>query len=114
SVIKRLANRIPTHPLLGVRQLSGQTTATWRSLININLSQYAFLKDHKIQDGILFPAVALLEIVAAGYRQLFLSTDNKEQSLITLEEIKFVKALVLTQHELTEIFTQIDMLKREW
>ncbi|CAF4118427.1 unnamed protein product, partial [Adineta steineri] len=63
---------------------------------------------------ILFPAVALLEIVAAGYRQLFLSTDNKEQSLITLEEIKFVKALVLTQHELTEIFTQIDMLKREW
>ncbi|CAF4455142.1 unnamed protein product, partial [Adineta steineri] len=32
----------------------------------------------------------------------------------TLEEIKFVTALVLTQHELTEIFTQIDIPKREW
>ncbi|CAF4156406.1 unnamed protein product, partial [Adineta steineri] len=114
SVMKRLANRIQTHPLLGVRQLTGQTTATWRSLININLPQYAFLKDHKIQDGILFPAVALLEIVTAGYQQLFLSSDSKEQPLITLEEIKFVKALVLTQHELTEVFTQIDISKREW
>ncbi|CAF0776234.1 unnamed protein product [Adineta steineri] len=114
SVMKRLANRIQTHPLLGVRQLTGQTTATWRSLININLPQYAYLKDHKIQDAILFPAAAQLEIVTAGYRQLCLPFDNKEQPLIILEEIKFVKALVLTQHELTEVFTQLDVSKREW
>ncbi|CAF1391541.1 unnamed protein product [Adineta steineri] len=114
SVMKRLANRIQTHPLLGVRQLTGQTTATWRSLININLPQHAYLKDHKIQDAFLFPATALLEIATAGYRQLFPSFDNKDQSLIILEEIKFVKALILTQHELTEVFTQIDMPKREW
>ncbi|CAF0857787.1 unnamed protein product [Adineta steineri] len=49
STIQRLANRIPTHPLLGIRQLNEQTSATWKSLININLSQHAFLKDYKIQ-----------------------------------------------------------------
>ncbi|CAF1555618.1 unnamed protein product, partial [Rotaria sordida] len=92
SVIKRLANRIQTHPLLGIRQLSGQTTATWRSLININLSQYAFLKDHKIQDAIMFPAAAYLELVTAAYHQLFLSSDNKLSSLV-FKEIKFVKSL---------------------
>ncbi|CAF4383343.1 unnamed protein product, partial [Adineta steineri] len=62
SSIQRLANRIPTHPLLGIRQLNEQTSATWKSLMNINLAQHAFLKDHKIQDAILFPAVVYLEL----------------------------------------------------
>ncbi|UJR12906.1 hypothetical protein I4U23_017080 [Adineta vaga] len=114
AAIKRLANRIPTHPLLGVRQLTGQTNATWRSLININLPKYIFLKDHKIQDTILYPAVALLEMVTAGCRQLFLSSDNNKQSLIILEESKFVKPLLLSEHELTEVFTQIMKSTREW
>ncbi|CAF1077194.1 unnamed protein product [Adineta steineri] len=35
--IQRLANRIPTHLLLSIRQFNGQTNATWKSLININL-----------------------------------------------------------------------------
>ncbi|CAF4039909.1 unnamed protein product [Adineta steineri] len=113
SVIKRLTNRIPIHPLLGVRQLTGQTNATWKSLININLPQYAYLKDHKIQDAILFPAAAYLELITATYHQLFLSSD-KEQSSIVLKEIKFVKALSLNEHELTEVFTQIVIPVREW
>ncbi|CAF1008153.1 unnamed protein product [Adineta steineri] len=113
SVIKRLANRIPIHPLLGVRQLTGQTSATWKSLINIKLPQYAYLKDHKIQDTILFPAAAYLELVTAAYHQLFLSSD-KEQSSIVLKEIKFVKPLGLNEHELTEVFTQIAIPVREW
>ncbi|CAF0842283.1 unnamed protein product [Adineta steineri] len=113
SVITRLANRIPIHPLLGVRQLTGQTSATWKSLININLPQYAYLKDHKIQDAIIFPAVAYLEIVTAAYHQLFLSSDNKQSSLV-LKQIKFVKALSLSEHELTEVFTQIVIPVRQW
>ncbi|CAF4389236.1 unnamed protein product, partial [Adineta steineri] len=44
SAIQRLANRIPTHSLLGIRQLNDQTSATWKSLININLPQHAFFK----------------------------------------------------------------------
>ncbi|CAF0952788.1 unnamed protein product, partial [Adineta steineri] len=113
SVMTRLANRIPIHPLLGVRQLTGQTSATWKSLININLPQYAYLKEHRIQDTILFPAVAYLELVTAAHRQLFLSSDNKQTSIV-LKQIKFVKALGLSEHELTEVFTQIVIPVREW
>ncbi|UJR06874.1 hypothetical protein I4U23_011163 [Adineta vaga] len=113
SVMKRLANRIPTHPLLGVRQLTGQTTATWKSLININLPQYTYLKDHKIQDSILFPAVAYLELATAACRQLLSSVDDKQPTII-FENIKFSKALVLSEHELTEVFTQIIMPMQEW
>ncbi|CAF4039097.1 unnamed protein product, partial [Adineta steineri] len=113
SVMTRLANRIPIHPLLGVRQLTGQTSATWKSLININLPQYAYLKEHRIQDTILFPAVAYLELVTAAHRQLFLSSDNKQSSVV-LKQIKFVKPLGLSEHELTEVFTQIVIPVREW
>ncbi|CAF4077491.1 unnamed protein product [Adineta steineri] len=76
SAIQRLANRIPTHPLLGIRQLNDQTSATWKSLININLPQHAFLKDHKIQDAILFPAVAYLELATAACQQLLSSKED--------------------------------------
>ncbi|CAF0965556.1 unnamed protein product [Adineta steineri] len=95
SSIQRLANRIPTHPLLGIRQLNDQTSATWKSLININLPQHSFLKDHKIQDAILFPAVAYLELATATY-------------------VHFTKALILNEHELVEVFIQIIMTMREW
>ncbi|CAF3924762.1 unnamed protein product [Adineta steineri] len=114
AVIKRLANRIPAHPLLGVRQLTGQTSATWKSLININLPKYAYLKDHKIQDIIIFPAVAYLELATAACHQLLSPTTDDKQPTIIFEQVKFIKALVLTEHELTEIFTQIIMPMREW
>ncbi|CAF4127365.1 unnamed protein product [Adineta steineri] len=79
SSIQHLANRIPTHPLLGIRQLNDQTSATWKSLININLPQHAFLKDHKIQDAILFPAVAYLELATAAYHQSLSSKQDDQQ-----------------------------------
>ncbi|CAF3866320.1 unnamed protein product [Adineta steineri] len=94
SVITRLANRIASHPLLGVRQLTGQT-------------------NHKIQDTILFPAVAYLELVTPACHQLFLPSDNKRSSIV-LKQIKFVKALGLSEHEVTEVFTQIVIPIREW
>ncbi|CAF0982640.1 unnamed protein product [Adineta steineri] len=114
AVIKRLANRIPIHPLLGVRQLTGQTSATWKSLININLPKYAYLKDHKIQDIIIFPAVAYLELATAACHQLLSPTTDDKQPTIIFEQVKFIKALMLTENELIEIFTQIIMPMREW
>ncbi|CAF1329463.1 unnamed protein product, partial [Adineta steineri] len=115
SSIQRLANRIPTHPLLGIRQLNDQTSATWKSLININLPQHAFLKDHKIQDAILFPAVAYLELAIAACHQLLSSKDDEQQQpTIIFEDIEFVKALILNEHELIEVFTQVIMPMREW
>ncbi|CAF4165644.1 unnamed protein product, partial [Adineta steineri] len=114
SSIQRLANRIPTHPLLGIRQLNDQTSATWKSLININLPQHAFLKDHKIQDAILFPAVAYLELATAACHQLLSSKDDEQQPTIIFEDVNFTKALILNEHELVEVFTQIIMPMREW
>ncbi|CAF4355113.1 unnamed protein product, partial [Adineta steineri] len=76
SSIQRLANRIQTHPLLSIRQLNDQT-------------------NHKIQDAILFPAVAYLELATATY-------------------VKFVKALIFNEHELVEVFIQIITPMREW
>ncbi|CAF1373879.1 unnamed protein product [Adineta steineri] len=116
SSIQRLANRIPAHPLLGIRQLNEQTNATWKSLININLPQHAFLKDHKIQDAILFPAVVYLELATAACQQLLsLKEDNQQQQpTIIFEDINFTKALILNEHELIEVFTQVIMPMREW
>ncbi|CAF3862595.1 unnamed protein product [Adineta steineri] len=79
SAIQRLANRISTHPLLGIRQLNDQTRATWKSLININLPQHPFLKDHKIQDAILFLAVAYFELATAACVQLLSSKEDDQQ-----------------------------------
>ncbi|CAF1300733.1 unnamed protein product [Adineta steineri] len=84
-----LANRISTHPLLAIRQFNDQTNATWKSLININLPQHSFLKHHKIQDTILFPAVAYLELATAAYQQLlFQKEDDQQQPRIIFEDIE--------------------------
>ncbi|CAF4225764.1 unnamed protein product, partial [Adineta steineri] len=116
SSIQRLANRIPAHPLLGIRQLNEQTNATWKSLININLPQHAFLKDHKIQDAILFPAVGYLELATAACQQLLSSKedDQQQQPTVIFENVNFFKALILNEHELVEVFIQIIMPMREW
>ncbi|CAF0798886.1 unnamed protein product [Adineta steineri] len=115
SSIQRLANRISTHPSLGIRQLNEQTSATWKSLININLQQDAFLRDHKIQDAILFPAVAYLELATAACHQLLSSKEDDQQQLtLIFEDVKFVKALILNKHVLVEVFIQIIMPMREW
>ncbi|CAF1578219.1 unnamed protein product [Adineta steineri] len=97
SSIQCLANRIPTHPLLDIRQLNEQTSVTWKSLINIDLPQHAFLKDHKIQDAILFPAVAYLKLVTAACQQLLSSKDDGQQPKIIFEDVKFVKVLILNE-----------------
>ncbi|CAF4317701.1 unnamed protein product [Adineta steineri] len=113
--IQRLANHMPAHPLLGIRQLNEQTSATWKSLININLPQHSFLKDHKIQDAVLFPAVVYLELATAACHQLLSSKENdQQQPTIIIEDINFIKALILNEHELMEVFTQIIMPIREW
>ncbi|CAF4152343.1 unnamed protein product, partial [Adineta steineri] len=115
SSIQRLANRISTHPLLGICQLNEQTSATWKSLININVPQHAFLKDHKIQDAILFPAVGYLDLATAACQQLLSSKeDDQQQPKIIFENVNFIKALILNEHDLMEVFIQIIMPMRKW
>lgn len=112
-VIERLATRLPAHPLLGIRQWTGHMSATWKSLINLNLREYAFLKDYQIQDTILFPAVCFLELAVAACCQLIRSKDKKQPPIV-FEQIELVQALPLSKHKLTEVFTEVRMPMREW
>ncbi|CAF1104126.1 unnamed protein product [Adineta steineri] len=102
SSIQRLANRIPTHSLLGIHQLNDQTNAIW--------------KNHKIQDAILFPAVAYFELAIASCQQLVSPKEDdqqQQQATIIFEDVKFVKVLILNEHELVEVFIQIIMPMRK-
>ncbi|CAF4651301.1 unnamed protein product [Rotaria sp. Silwood1] len=115
SAIERLAYRLPLHPLLGVRQWTQHTSAIWKSLINLNIPEHAYLCQHKIQDAILFPAAGFLEMALAACRQLLPVANNDETPPpIAFEQVEFIKVLVLTEHKLTEVVTQIVMPMREW
>ncbi|CAF1000381.1 unnamed protein product [Adineta steineri] len=102
-----LTNQQQSSPLILLtlkRKENEQTSATWKSLININLPQHAYLKDHIIQDAILFPAVASLELATAACQHLLSSKedDQQQQPTIIFEDVNFIKALILNEHELVE------------
>ncbi|CAF4301476.1 unnamed protein product [Adineta steineri] len=86
-----------------------------KSLININLPQRAFLQYHKIQDAILFPAVVYLKLATAACHQLLSSKEDDQQQLtLIFEDVNFIKALILNEHELVEVCIQIIMPMRKW
>ncbi|CAF4515309.1 unnamed protein product, partial [Rotaria sp. Silwood2] len=115
SALERLAYRLPLHPLLGVRQWTHHTSAIWKSLINLNLPEYAYLSQHKMQDAILLPASGFIEMALAACRQLLPVVNDEETSPpIAFEKVEFIKALVLSEHELIEVITQIVMPMHEW
>lgn len=115
SAMERLAHRLPVHPLLGVRQWTQQTSATWKSLINLNLTKHAYLQHHKIHGTIMFPAAGFLELALAACRQLLPQPNENEPLLpVAFEQVEFVNALILTEQEHTEVFTQIVMPMQEW
>ncbi|CAF4851511.1 unnamed protein product, partial [Rotaria sp. Silwood1] len=113
--MKRLANRLSKHPLLGVRQWTQQTSATWKSLINLKLPEFAFLRDHKIRDSVLFPVGGFLELALAACRQLLSASTGAETTPpIAFEQVEFSNVLLLTEHELIEVFTHVVMPMHEW
>ncbi|UJR38888.1 hypothetical protein I4U23_031556 [Adineta vaga] len=114
SILKRLFNHNlhPIHPLLGIRQLIDQTNITWKSLINLNLSKYSYLIDHQIQNTILFPIVAFIELALVAYYQS--SLFHNEDLTIIIEKIKIFKPLILSKDQLIEIFTQIVVPTRQF
>ncbi|UJR34435.1 hypothetical protein I4U23_021842 [Adineta vaga] len=116
SVLDRRAHRLSEHPLLGVRQLTQEhTSAVWRSLINLQLPQYQYLRDHKIQDAILFPATGFIELAIAACHELIPRVGDEPLQPLAFEQVEYLKALHLTENELTEVFTEIIGVPiREW
>ena len=73
------------NPLLGVRR--DEPADSWENEINVWMAPY--LADHRIQGHILLPGTALLEMGMAAAKSL------GEEGPLTLEDIRFPKALFL-------------------
>jgi len=73
------------HPLLGQRMTAGQPT--WELELNGRLLPY--LPDHRIQDNVLLPGAAYVELALAAAREVF------GQGSYVLESLEFRKALFL-------------------
>lgn len=57
---------LPFHPLLGGLVPGPSTVTVFKNILNVNC--VPFLKDHKLEDNILFPCAGYLDIcMTAGY-----------------------------------------------
>jgi acyl transferase domain-containing protein len=85
------------HPLLGRRWSSSGQTKIYESLISANSP--TFLKDHRLVDTAIFPGAAYAEMALAAARLEF---GNRP---IRIEEIKFERALMLSDEQPCHIQT---------
>lgn len=104
----------PAHPLLGLRQL--ESTSLEPSFRNMLLLDNAsWLRDHKIEDNVIFPCAGYVSMVGEGIRQISGSQDS-----FTLRNIVLSAALVLPEDTTTEIVTTFrpvrltDSLNSQW
>jgi len=78
---------VPVHPLLGQRLSLAH--ATWESEISTHLLPY--LADHRIQENVLLPGAAFIEMALAAAREVF------GEGECMLEDLVFRKALFLSE-----------------
>ncbi|AFZ33823.1 Phenylalanine racemase (ATP-hydrolyzing), Mycocerosate synthase [Stanieria cyanosphaera PCC 7437] len=88
------------HLLLGKKLRSPVKEIIFQS--EINVSELFFLQDHKINQEIIFPATAYLEIALAAGNNIFSS------SVISLEDIEVEQALILSDKQDQTIQTIIN------
>ncbi len=74
------------HPLLGQR-IEG-VHPTWE--LELSATRLPYLADHRVQDNVLLPGAAFIEMAVAAARQVYGGTG------LALERVQFRKALLLT------------------
>ncbi|MER5642524.1 amino acid adenylation domain-containing protein [Kitasatospora sp. NPDC002227] len=79
------------HPLLGRR--TANTQPTWENALDVEKLPY--LRDHRIEGNVVFPAAGYLEMAAQAVRALTGGTD------VVLAEVELARALVLPDTEPT-------------
>ena len=87
----------PRHDILGSRQSGPEkVAATWRNILKS--SNVPWLRDHKIDGLIVFPAAGYITMAVEAARQL---TNTVERALAScsLQNIRILKALVLSDEE---------------
>ena len=91
----------PVHPLLGYRLKSSEPL--WQSEIDANSPRY--LRDHRIDGAVLFPAAGYVELMLAAARQVL------GEGRLEVEAISFHEALFLTAETPTLIETSLDQAR---
>ncbi|CAF3372216.1 unnamed protein product [Rotaria sp. Silwood2] len=110
SVLQRRAKREEHHPLFGIRLWSlQQQSPTWKSIINLQLPQYAYLQDHQVQGQIYFPATGFIELALAAVNEYFHYSQESLPSTVIFNNVQFLLACILNENEPTEIHTVIQM-----
>jgi acyl transferase domain-containing protein/phospholipid N-methyltransferase len=106
--------QFPAHPLLGVRQLeSTSLEPSWRQMVRVN--EIPWVRDHMIEENIIFPAAAYISMVGEAIRQI-----TGTQDAFGLRHVLINAAMVLSEEEPTEIVTTLrphkltDSLDSQW
>jgi acyl transferase domain-containing protein len=98
--ISRRLRKFPCHELLGSRILEGNDLEpTWRNLLN--LEAVPWIRDHKLQDDIVFPAAGYISMAGEASRQL------SGIEAYTLRNIVIKTALVLKEDFIVELVTSL-------
>ncbi|MFK7874841.1 MAG: SDR family NAD(P)-dependent oxidoreductase [Paracoccaceae bacterium] len=87
------------HPLLGARLPA--TDGKWE--VPLDKGAQAYLKDHVVQDAVLFPAAGYLEMMLAAARQQW-----GEETTIDVENLQIMRPLVLSDQGDPIVQTVID------
>ncbi|PSN69566.1 polyketide synthase [Corynespora cassiicola Philippines] len=108
--------KFPSHPLLGVRQLEGTgLEPSWRNLLHIDKGTNTWLRDHKVEDHVVFPCAGYLSMAGEGIRQI-----GGSQEGFSLRHVVIDAGLVLTEGAPTELVTTFrphrltDSLDSQW
>ncbi|WP_181785274.1 type I polyketide synthase [Streptomyces phytophilus] len=78
-----------THPLLGRPLPADGGTRTWQG--PLTLADNAYLRDHRIQDTIILPGTAHLEIISAAARSVL------ETGTLSVSDVRYHRALFLDE-----------------
>lgn len=93
--------RFPRHPLLGRRQLeSTSLEPSWRNMVSIEDAPW--LRDHVIQNAVIFPAAGYLAMAGEAVRQ----TTGIEESY-SIRHMVLSRALMLQEGVESEIVTNL-------
>ena len=102
-MLTRRANRLRRHPLLGHR-IWTRPYAVWKNFLSLSKPELLYLKDHRINGVVLFPAAGFLEMFLAAANQL---TSSSVMTIIGFEQVHFLKALKIEENQSIELHTII-------
>ncbi|RHZ51660.1 putative polyketide synthase [Aspergillus thermomutatus] len=97
----------PRTDLLGaLDRMSCPFEPRWRNFVRV--SEIPWLKDHKIQSNIVYPAAGYIAMaIEAAYQHLSEREDNKVMSAFILRDIEIKAALVIQEHPAAEVMTSL-------